>query len=181
MHNSQSTRQLFSALVAISLIVGCSSASSTPLQPPEQVASDGAPVLDASASVAPTEAAPPDALGVNQGENVAGDEWFIGAPSCAATASADASAVCTGTPVATPASLVVENGCAQRVDLWLVTLSITCPTCCADVFSDTIEAGHSLTRSSFVSQVWRLRLPDGGPTVLDIPPLQAGTTRVHLP
>jgi hypothetical protein len=80
-----------------------------------------------------------------------------------------------------PSSLAVHNGCGQSVDAWSVTPPVTCPTCCAEIFVRTIPAGQSLTLAAVASQVWRLRLPDAGPVLVEVPPLGAGTTTVVVP
>jgi hypothetical protein len=80
-----------------------------------------------------------------------------------------------------PSSLAVHNGCGQSVDAWSVTPPVTCPTCCAEIFMQTIPAGQSLTLAAVASQVWRLRLPDAGPVLVDVSPLGPGTTTVVAP
>jgi hypothetical protein len=86
-------------------------------------------------------------------------------------------ATCSGRGDA-PALLIVQNGCALPLDAWSVTPPLTCPDCCAESFVATLPQGQSSTLSSVASHAWRLRLPDAGPVVVDIPPLGSGTTMV---
>jgi hypothetical protein len=73
------------------------------------------------------------------------------------------------------ANLVIQNNCAEGVDLWWVGYQ------CSEVFYSTIQSGAALMQPSFVSHPWRLRLPDAGPVIKQIGPLPVGSTVVVVP
>jgi len=108
-----------------------------------------------------------------------GDGGFLSVRCVPPAVDTEPSAGCSGEGSA-PAQFVVRNGCAQNIDAWSVTRPLTCPTCCAEFFVRTIPVGQASTLPAFTSQVWRLRLSDAGPMLVDVPPLGQGTTSVVL-
>jgi len=93
---------------------------------------------------------------------------------------AGSTAICSAS-AAVDALLVVQNGCAESVDLWSITDPATCPSCCAEVFDRTIAPGTSSVQPSLVGRSWRLRKIDAGPVLEEILPLEPGTTTAHVP
>ncbi len=95
-------------------------------------------------------------------------------PSCANLAM-DAALPIVCSDAGAEAGLVVNNGCAESLDLWWVDFA------CTEEFYQTIDPGGSAAQDSFVTHPWRLRLADGGRVVKEIPPLAGGVTTVNVP
>ena len=94
--------------------------------------------------------------------------------SCSGFADAGPAAAC-ATAGDAAASMVIDNTCAENVDLWWVSYQ------CTEVFYQQVPAGMTSMQSSFETHPWRIRLPDAGLVVKDIPPLGPGTTNVQVP